>query len=83
MPASSAPGMPGTAGEAARVLTASPRMRPARMKPMTVGAVANITWVSPASSDCAAGPPPLNCTDVNLTPATDSKSTEARCGAEP
>src|SRR5262245_5544587 len=53
------------------------------MKPTTVGAVANITWVSPASSDCAAGPPPLNCTDVNFTPATDSNSAEARCGVEP
>jgi hypothetical protein len=75
--------MPGTEGEGARVVTASAFMRPARMKPSTVGAVANITCVSPASSDCAAGPPPLNCTEVNCTPATDSNSADAMCGVEP
>ena len=48
---------PGTAGEAWRELTARARTRPARMKPITVGAVAKFTCVSPASSDCVAGPP--------------------------
>src|SRR5688572_32478952 len=75
--------MPGIAGDALRVEIASARMRPARMKPITVGEVANITCVSPAMIDCAAGPPPLNCTEVNCTPATDSNSAEARCGVEP
>ena len=53
------------------------------MNPSTVGEVANIICVSPASSDCAAGPPPLYCTEFSFTPATDSNSTAARCGAEP
>ena len=44
------------------------------MNPITVGAVENITLVSPAIRDCIAGPPPLYCTAVNFTPATDSKN---------
>ena len=75
--------MPGNAGEACGRVMASARMRPALMNPITVGGVANITWVSPASSDCAAGPPPLNCIEVNFTPATVSNATAASCGAEP
>jgi hypothetical protein len=75
--------MPGIEGEPWRVEIVSGFMRPARMKPITVGEVANIIWVSPARSDCAAGPPPLYCTEVSFTPATDSNSTAARCGAEP
>src|SRR3954470_15418584 len=75
--------MPGMAGDASRVVSESARMRPARTNPITVGAVANMTCVSPAISDCAAGPPPLNWTDVNCTPATDSNSAEEICGVEP
>src|SRR6185503_17351318 len=56
--------MPGIEGEALRVEIVSGFMRPARMKPSTVGEVANIIWVSPARSDCAAGPPPLYCSEV-------------------
>lgn len=58
-------------------------MRPPLIKPVTVGEVANITCVSPASSESDAGPPPLYWMVVNLMPAADSKATEARCGAEP
>src|SRR3982751_3022362 len=71
------------AGEAFFDDTANAFSRLARTKPITVGAVAKLIWVSPASSDCVAGPPPLNCTCVNLMPATDSNSTDARCGDEP
>ena len=65
------------------MLIISGRMRPPLMKPITVGEVANITCVSPAISDCDAGPPPLNWMVVNLMPAAASKPTDARCGAEP
>src|SRR5690349_5282614 len=75
--------MPGIEGEPLATLTRSGFMRPAWMKPVTVGEVANIICVSPASSDCAAGPPPLNCTEVTLIPAAASKAQEAICGAEP
>src|SRR5688572_9908703 len=82
-PASSEPGMPGIAGEPLRIATTSGLRRPALMKPMTVGEVANRRCVSPASTDCAAGPPPLYCTVVNLTPAAASKAARAGCGVEP
>src|SRR6187455_1321205 len=75
--------MPGIDGEPLGCVTSSGRIRPPRMKPMTVGDVANMTCVSPASSDCDAGPPPLNWIVVNFTPAAVSKPTDARCGAEP
>src|SRR3954462_2920560 len=75
--------MPGIAGDAFRDETARAFRRLARTKPITVGAVAKLICVSPARSDCVAGPPPLNCTCVNWMPATDSNSTDARCGDEP
>src|SRR6185503_17430302 len=75
--------MPGMEGEPFGSVTRSGRMRPPLMKPITVGDVANITCVSPAISDCDAGPPPLYWIVVNFTPAAASKPTEARCGAEP
>src|SRR5688572_10102450 len=75
--------MPGIDGEPFGRVTSNGRIRPPLMKPITVGDVANMTCVSPASSDWDAGPPPLNWMFVNFTPAAVSNPTEARCGADP
>jgi hypothetical protein len=56
-PASSEPGIPGIAGEPLRVATTRGLSRPDLMNPITAGADANISWVSPARMDCTAGPP--------------------------
>jgi hypothetical protein len=53
------------------------------MKFSTVGGVENMTCVSPAMVEAAAGAPPLNCTVVNFTPATRSNSAAARWGVDP
>ena len=75
--------MPGIAGEAWAVVSARARIRPALMKLITVGGVANITWVSPAIVEVAAAPPPLNWTVVKRTPAIASNCAVARCGVDP
>ena len=77
------PGRPGIDGEAARVVIARPRRRPACTSGSTEGGVAKDNWTSPASSDCAAGPPPLKGTCIISTPATRENSTAAMWGAEP
>ena len=53
------PGTPGTRGVRSRLVTASARSRPAFTSGSTDGGVANESCVSPASTDCTAGPPPL------------------------
>jgi hypothetical protein len=75
--------MPGTDGEPFFIDTASGRSRPARIMPMTVGAVEKATCVSPASTDCIAGPPPLNCTCVRGTPTAAENSVAEMFGVEP
>ena len=77
------PGRSGTSGERSRVVTASPRKRPAFTISSTDGGVANVTCVSPATTDCTAGAPPLNGTWNICTPATCENSAAPRCGAEP
>ena len=67
----------------ARLVTASARSRPACTSGSTEGGVANESCVSPASTDCTAGAPPLYGTCTISTPARRWNSTAARCGAEP
>ena len=66
-----------------RLVTASARSRPAWTSGSTEGGVAKASCVSPASTDCTAGAPPLNGTWTISTPASRRNSTAARCGAEP
>ena len=77
------PGTPGTSGVAARLVTASARSLPAWTSGSTEGGVANESCVSPASTDCTAGAPPLKGTCTMSTAARRWNSTAARCGAEP
>ena len=77
------PGTPGTSDEPSRVLTASARRRPACTIGSTDGGVPKVTWVSPATTDWIAGPPPRNGIDVICTFATCRNSAPPRCGAEP
>jgi hypothetical protein len=82
-PASAMPGTPGTSGVRLRLVTARARSLPACTSGRTEGGVANESCVSPASTDCTAGAPPLNGTCTMSIPARRTNSTAARCGAEP
>src|SRR5207237_10507704 len=82
-PASAIPGTPGTSGVRLRLVTASAFKRPACTSGSTEGGVANESCVSPASTDCTAGAPPLYGTWTISTPARRWKSTAASCGTEP
>ena len=82
------PGTPGTSGVRSRLVTASASRRPPGFCAdftcgSTEGGVAKESWMSPASSACTEGAPPLKGTCTMSTPATRMNSTPARCGAEP
>src|SRR5262245_39038339 len=77
------PGTPGKSGLLLRLVLASARRRPACTSGSTEGGVANASCVSPASTDCTDGAPPLYGTCTISTPARRMNSTAERCGAEP
>ena len=64
-------------------MTASSSPRLASTSGNTEGGVPKVTWVSPATTDCIAGLPPLNGTCTISTCASLEKSTADKCGAEP
>ena len=76
-------GMSGSNGERFAPVTASARMRPSRMKPVAVGALAISDGTWPATRSFIAGPPPRNGTWFSRAPLRAFRSSPARWPALP